>query len=193
MVLRMTYKIIIALILITSQNTAFADEFIQGISFKCSKNAFLIETHNLENEYPNAKDLPKGNNIYFNEGKYKESCIVGGNEILVNFENLKISEKGVCGLAPGSKITIRVNDKILIKSISFNNSCYESLRRVEFLQDQFVGFTFKYCGSTGGGSLVVDGCFTFTQGLFEKIKKPLHRGFISKPYWDAYIDLYNKS
>lgn len=189
----MKHKIIIFLILIFPKNNAFSDEFIQGISFKCSKESFVIETHNLENKIPSFQDLPKGHKVYFNSGKYKESCIVGGKEIFVNFENLKISEKGMCGLAPGSEVTIRVNNEILMKSISFNNSCYESLRRIEFLQDHFVGFRFKYCGSSGSSPLVVDGCFTFTQGLFEKIKKPLHRGFISKPYWDVYIDLYNKS
>jgi hypothetical protein len=154
---------------------SFADYYWQGIKVTCLENKVLIESFLLENQEPEGLTvvLDKGSTIYYGE-QHSFECKLKAHKIEGTIQNLKGSERGMCGAMPGSEVTLSVNGSTVFRQQSFTNDCFESLRLVSFEESQWVGFVFRYCGDTGiVSTLRTNACFEFKQGQYERLIPPL--------------------
>ncbi len=158
-----------------------ADYAFQGIRTSCSKSGFEIAGYSLINQTPNSGVIKEkdGQTIYFGADKHMVSCEVGKHSIKTEFVTSKPMERGMCAVAPGSSVTIWVDDVLLMRNQLFNNECSESLDKVSFSQSQWVGFVFEICGraknSTRSGHLQVKGCFELSKGTMWGLAMPLSK------------------
>lgn len=155
---------------------ASADYAVQGIRTSCSETGFEISSYAVVNQTPTSSVIEEapGKAIYFGTEKRSVTCQVGKHRVRAEFFTHEPRARGECGGAPGSSVTIWVDDSRLMGNQLFNNGCFESLDKVSFSQSKWIGFIFEMCGHTSrGDDLTVKGCFQFKRGTFWSIKRPL--------------------
>lgn len=168
-------KISLAFLLLAYPMLSNADYGIQGIRTSCSKAGFEISSYTLVNQTPASPVIEEGPGkaIYFGAEKREVACQVGKHKLKAEFFTNKPKDRGECGGAPGSSVTIWVDETRVMGNQTFNNHCFESLDKVSFSQSEWIGFVFEICGHTSRGyHLTLEGCFEFKQGTFWSIKKP---------------------
>lgn len=166
-----------ALLMLGHPILSVADYGVQGIRTSCTKAGFEISSYALTNQTPSSSviDEGQGKALYFGTDKRVVDCLVGKHKIKAEFSTDEPRERGECGGAPGSRVTLWVDGTRLMGNQLFNNHCFESLDKVSFSQSEWIGFIFEMCGHTSRGYfLTMEGCYQFKQGTFWSLAKPLN-------------------
>jgi len=172
----------LALILLIIPIDVYADEIWQAILVDCHSETFEIRSYT-ENVPPQRNN--KQIRILSEVGTFKAKCNVGHHKIVATISNKQPRTSRACGAAPGSEITVKVDDKILFKNEKMNIECYPSFRSILFNQSKWVGFSFKFCTNSGtGGTIHFNGCFEMEEKAFKEISLPLEYEFYTKPFRD---------
>ncbi|MBZ0093911.1 MAG: hypothetical protein K8H75_00835 [Sulfuricella sp.] len=155
--------------------SAYADFSVQGVRTSCTKDAFEVSAYTLMNETPKKAIIEKGegNEIYFGTAGRVVTCQVGKRILKAEISNEEPRERGACGGAPGSDISIWIDGVVVMQRQLFNNDCYQSLDRLVFSQSEWIGFVTKICGHTRGMYVEMEGCFDFKEDAFLSLKFPL--------------------
>lgn len=88
-----------------------------------------------------------GREIYFGHEKRTLSCQVGKHKLRAEFFTEQPKDRGECGGAPGSRVTIWIDGTRLMGNQLFNNHCFEPLGKVSFRQSDWVRFVFEMCAT----------------------------------------------
>lgn len=180
---------LVAFLMILAFSPAYGEDefgeyvtYAQGIRIKCTSNFFEVASYNYENR-PTASIVEKGEGetIYFGFKKREINCLLGKHKLKVAFITDRPREKGMCGGGPGSKVSIWIDNQLVMKQQLFNNECFESISNVSFEQKNGNNFIFKICGHKYmPGYPINNDCFSFGEKAFWSLPKPFQMDTISK-------------
>lgn len=168
-----TCLLLLSTIIISSD--LLADYAVQGIEVTCNKTIFEIAAYNLINEEPssNVIKLEDGKTHYFGNKEHSVICKIDKYKIEGTFETSTPQPRGLCGGAPGTRVSLSINGLESINAL-FNNSCYEAVKSIKLEDNKYIGFVFKICGHTNTQvSPIVDGCFEFRHQFFSYLPLPI--------------------
>ena len=163
--------ILVSILLLTGSNS-YSDELHEGIKYLCKGNRLEIEQINLWNdEKPQLRENEKA---FFDKEQHNLECKIGKNTAKISFINREPKEKGMCGAAPGSYITISLNNDLIIQDAYIGNECLESLHKVKLEESRWVGMVLEICGhNSNGANPHFSGCLEYKKGMYKKLPLPL--------------------
>jgi len=158
-------RFVFILFLMSFSSASIADYIVQGVRVSCTKDSYTVSGYNLENQQPNGQVINKGQgeSVYFGSQGNIVNCLIGERKLKAEFFTEEPQLNGECGGEPGSRVSFFVDDSQLLNVRLFNNSCFESLDKIEFSQIGSKGYVLKVCGHNWQKK----GCFVLKETEFK--------------------------
>ncbi len=169
----------------------FTDWTQQGTFAKCVDGySFEVGSYNIVSGKPklfgkymfsdiSAKDMAY---VITDNENHEHKCEVAGKNISIKFNLDAPRDRGQCGVNPGGRISLVVDEQVIFSHATMNNSCFDSIEgiKISSYNGEPKYMRYQLCGHIKDPDFGFDGCLQYSEKRFSLLPVPLSSSPLSK-------------